>query len=374
MTSSFGQPFLCTIPNVELEKEALEKANRDNEKESEQDIKETIERGLELLEPLGNNCLRFYTHQYWIYEYCHNLYVRQFHIERVSDGKVEKEKETASFYLGLYPGVDIKKEPGTKALATITRTAKAKTALKQVGDQRLLTQLWKDGTVCDITEKPRTVEVQFQCDAQGRDRVSSFLELSTCNYQIIISTPRLCEEMSLSHRHHSKPHKIECRPIVPEHLIEAEQNEEEQFEQHIEELKDNSDKSVLKKEEITDLGLTESKKSQVDSKENTEEAALVKKIAALTEQVNRLHHKINSENKQQQEQQQQNTQAEMTLYFMDENGNIVSSDGLSDQYTLELSKFLKKEKIIKSAEKKEQSKDQHENRNAYNQKFMVADH
>jgi hypothetical protein len=60
MTSSYGQPFLCTIPNVELEKEALEKANRDNERESEQDIKETIERGLELLEPLGNNCLRFY--------------------------------------------------------------------------------------------------------------------------------------------------------------------------------------------------------------------------------------------------------------------------------------------------------------------------
>jgi hypothetical protein len=60
MTSSYGQPFLCAIPNVELEKEALEKANRDNERESEQDIKETIERGLELLEPLGNNCLRFY--------------------------------------------------------------------------------------------------------------------------------------------------------------------------------------------------------------------------------------------------------------------------------------------------------------------------
>jgi hypothetical protein len=300
--------------------------------------------------------------------------VRQFHIERVSDGKVEKEKETASFHLGLYPGVDMKKEPGSNALATITRTAKAKTTLKQVGDQRLLTQLWKDGTVCDITEKPRTVEVQFQCDAQGRDRISSFLELSTCNYQIIISTPRLCEEMSLSHRHHSKPHKIECRPIVPEHLIEAEQKKEEKEEKEAN-LDKKQDELVkendVKTEELMDIALAESKKPEAE--DSTEEAALVKKIAALTEQVNRLHHQINSETKQQQ-QQQQNAQAEMAVYFMDENGNIVSSDGLSDQYTLELSKFLKKEKIIKSTEKKEQSKDQHENRNAYNQKFMVADH
>lgn len=106
------------------------------------------------------------THQYWAYEYCHNQYVRQFHVERSHDGKVEKEQETASFFLGLYPGLSKENliNPDKKAVAATTLTkkdhARVKTELKKNGDQKYLVQKWGDGSKCDLTEKPRVIEVQ----------------------------------------------------------------------------------------------------------------------------------------------------------------------------------------------------------------------
>ena len=109
------------------------------------------------------------THQYWAYEYCHNQYVRQFHVERSHDGKVEKEQETASFFLGLYPGLSKESliHADKKAVAATTKKGHAaagvKTELKKNGDQRYLVQKWGDGSRCDLTEKPRTIEVQVSC-------------------------------------------------------------------------------------------------------------------------------------------------------------------------------------------------------------------
>lgn len=60
MFSSSGQPFSCLIPNVQIEKERLEREKEENSQETEQDIERTIDRGLELLEPLGINCIRFF--------------------------------------------------------------------------------------------------------------------------------------------------------------------------------------------------------------------------------------------------------------------------------------------------------------------------
>lgn len=61
MTSSSGQPFSCIIPDVQIEQERREREKEEQAKEdTEQDINNTIERGLELLQPLGTNCMRFY--------------------------------------------------------------------------------------------------------------------------------------------------------------------------------------------------------------------------------------------------------------------------------------------------------------------------
>lgn len=71
-----------------------------------------------------------------------------------------------SFYLGVYPGLS---QSDTQSLYDQNKASlkpatanhmKAKTVLKNEKDERYLVQTWQDGSICDLTEKPRTIEVQ----------------------------------------------------------------------------------------------------------------------------------------------------------------------------------------------------------------------
>ncbi|KAG0903415.1 hypothetical protein G6F34_001141 [Rhizopus arrhizus] len=243
-----GQPFLCNIPLITDEKEEENK----EEKEEEEEEDKIIERGLNLLKPLENSCIHFYKggDQYWSYEYCHNQYVRQFHIERTSEGKIERKREKESNLLGQYK--------------------KAKTTLKQIGDQRVLIQQWNEGSICDLTKKPRTTVVQYQCDyQQANDRVSFFTEVSSCQYQIIISTPRLCEEMKLSHLHKQTVYPIACKPIVSDKLIEAEREQKQIEAKQLKEIEEQQQQKILeevkKDKEETLLEMVQRLNEQLDT-------------------------------------------------------------------------------------------------------------
>ncbi|KAL0137412.1 hypothetical protein V8B55DRAFT_1528118 [Mucor lusitanicus] len=349
MTSSLGQPFSCIIPDVQVEQERLEREKEEStQEETEQDVSKIIEKGLELLEPIGSNCIRFFTstHQYWAYEYCHNQYVRQFHVERSHDGKVEKEQETASFFLGLYPGLSKESliNADKKAVAATTKKDHARN-----GDQRYLVQKWGDGSRCDLTEKPRTIEVQYHCDLQGQDRVSSFVELSTCNYQIIISTPRLCEDMNLSHRHHIEPHKIKCRPVVSDQLIEQEQQEREREKEP----------------------LAQAQPQQADEKETTDQQvpqtdkALLSMISDLTEQINQLKLQMSG-----MPADTANMRPDFSFFTLDDQGNVIPGADLAKLFAKQHPP--EKQRIAVNTEKKQPAKDQHENKQAYQQKYIAA--
>ncbi|KAI9282299.1 hypothetical protein BY458DRAFT_428918 [Sporodiniella umbellata] len=282
MRDASGQPFSCHIPANVPEEVPMELNSEP------QDVKRTIEQGFELLKPLSNSCLQFYKagDQYWSFEYCHQQYIRQFHIEKVTDGKTERKKETNTNTLGLY-------SPESKAI------------LKQVGDQRSLVQRWPSGSLCDITGKPREVEVQYQCDYQGHDRVSYFTEVSSCRYHIIISTPRLCEEMRLSRLRKSKVHPISCKPIVSDTLIEAE-NEQRQKEQYEGESQVEAPK----------------KTSDYDSPsfEDSKEASVLDKISYINQQLDALKSQIQAYLPNEQ------PKKKVPLLFVDEKGNPISEE------------------------------------------------
>lgn len=73
--------------------------------------------------------------------------------------------------MGIYPGLSqadaqslYKSDDKAVSKPAIkpTRHAKAITQLKSDKEERYLVQTWQDGSVCDITEKPRTIEVQVK--------------------------------------------------------------------------------------------------------------------------------------------------------------------------------------------------------------------
>jgi len=60
--------------------------------------------------------------------------------------------------------------------------------------KRYLVQRWDGGSICDMTGKPRSVEVQFHCSTLGSDHIALLRETSICEYLLVIHTPRLCSE------------------------------------------------------------------------------------------------------------------------------------------------------------------------------------
>jgi hypothetical protein len=173
--------------------------------------------------------------------------------------------------------------------------------------------------------------------------------------------------MNLLHKHHTESHKIKCRPIVSDKLIEqeksykvndeyliSEQEEEEQVAPvTATEPSDEKDDLVNEKEEIQKL------LDSVVSKEAREDDKLLGLISDLTEQITQLRNQMNSVPTE-----QKIKKTEFSLFTLDENGNIIPGVDL-DQL---ISKQQKKQPTTNT--KNDQAKDQHNNKQAYQQNYI----
>nr|XP_049696424.1 endoplasmic reticulum lectin 1 isoform X2 [Helicoverpa armigera] len=162
---------------------------------------------LSLLKPLFSQKICSYRlESYWSYEVCHGRYIRQYHEER--EGKQVKTQE---FYLGHWSSekhakleADVKAAQETKEPYRMTKVDGAKLpSVEMVLD---------DGTVCDLSGKPRLTRVLYVCYTHGKHEVYSFKETSTCEYEIIILSPLLCEHPQFRPKDVSE-NIIDCLPV-----------------------------------------------------------------------------------------------------------------------------------------------------------------
>jgi hypothetical protein len=70
------------------------------------------------------------------------------------------------------------------------------TSVNAIGEQRFLVQKMGGGTWCDLIHKNRRIEIQFQCDPSGGDRIAWVKETSTCSYLMVVHTPKLCNDLA----------------------------------------------------------------------------------------------------------------------------------------------------------------------------------
>ncbi|KZT60428.1 hypothetical protein CALCODRAFT_492479 [Calocera cornea HHB12733] len=166
----------------------------------------------QLLEPLNGKC--FYLRQGWFtYSYCHNDQVRQFremahaHPHPPSGRTPEEDPNFEAYTLGVSPMQ--KAEDRDVALR-----ANNNLELRGIG-QRYLVQTWSDGTVCDKSGRSREVEVQFHCSMTTTDGILLVKETRTCQYVLVLQTPRLCSEPGFRSERDSEPvNAVRCREIV----------------------------------------------------------------------------------------------------------------------------------------------------------------
>lgn len=94
-------------------------------------------------------------------------------------------------------------------------------------EQRYLSQVWSDGTLCDINHEPRSVEVQYHC-VPGLDnsRIALIKETTTCKYVLVVETPLTCQERELSIGRDEGASKARIGEWRCRRVIDGEENEE----------------------------------------------------------------------------------------------------------------------------------------------------
>jgi len=206
-----GRPYLCAIPQVDLSTNETE----DNPShDTEYDLVAAADRGWQLLKDMeGQQCL-YYTTGWWSYMFCYNSYVKQYHAVALSpQGRQwppSEDPNTPSYVLGAY-------KPGDGKKASIEGSNQPKPAeLQTHSEATFLVQRLEGGTLCDLTGKPRKIEVQYHCSPGTPDRIGWIKETAACAYQMVVYTSRLCNDVVFQPPKEARLHKIQCQQIVSE--------------------------------------------------------------------------------------------------------------------------------------------------------------
>ena len=220
------EQYFCTIPIVDppLKNETFEAEARAAE---QKELARATDRGWELLQDLEGNCL-YYISGWWSYSFCYNNEITQFHQLPPQPGKPlippTRDPTTKQFVLGKAKAAQQARADEWGNEIDVHKGAKhgepPKTELQVKGDTRYLVQRMEGGTTCDLTGKPRRVEVQYHCNPHVTDRIGYIKEVTTCSYQMVIYTPRLCTDAAFMPAKESKANEIVCRVIVPKDDLE----------------------------------------------------------------------------------------------------------------------------------------------------------
>ena len=178
----------------------------------------------ELLEPLYkvSDC-SYRMEPYWNYEVCHGRYILQYHDEK--ETKVRRQYYLGNFY-------------STQAQMEAKKFDQLNPPKRKVGDdsQAYYPVTYVHGTTCDITNHPRTTTLIYVCEEGAKNFIQSINEISSCTYEIVIMTSRLCAHPSFQ-KAPTKEHEIQCftgpniktESAKPKSLINIENEGSNQF-------------------------------------------------------------------------------------------------------------------------------------------------
>lgn len=230
-------PYLCTIPYVAP-------SEGDNstksEEEEQQELVRASDHGWQLLQGMQEQQCLYYGAGWWMYSFCYNQGIKQFHPLPPGRAGVpifppQEDTSIESYYLGKYedPPTDPTEDHSTEPPSLDSQTTEAPTSpdpstkdlthpvtLKTRDDSRYLVQNLSGGTTCDLTRKPRRVEIQYHCNPSKPDHINLIRETASCVYLMVVHTPRLCNDVAFLPPQIDRPQPITCQEIVSEDGVE----------------------------------------------------------------------------------------------------------------------------------------------------------
>lgn len=208
-------------------------ANELAKAEEARELARASTKGWEIINALDGQCLYFMS-GWWSYSYCYNKDVVQFHAlpNNLKSGAPSRDPQSQEYVLGrvTYDAAPHKQsrpnhrlDPDATAAATTgtsTTTpppslpAPPNSELAVKDNQRYLLQRLDGGTLCDLTGRERTIEVQYHCHPGiPGDRIGWIKEVTTCTYLMVVQTPRLCADVAFLPPREGRAHPITCQPI-----------------------------------------------------------------------------------------------------------------------------------------------------------------
>uniref|UniRef100_A0A8C9G0R0 Endoplasmic reticulum lectin n=1 Tax=Pavo cristatus TaxID=9049 RepID=A0A8C9G0R0_PAVCR len=163
----------------------------------------------ELLEPLfKQSSCSYRIESYWTYEVCHGKHIRQYHEEKETGQKINIQE----YYLGNM----MMKTPLSEPEGQMTPYYPV-----EMGN----------GTPCSLRQNlPRSSTVMYICHPEAKHEILSVAEVTTCEYEVVILTPLLCNHPKYRFRA-SPVNDIFCQslpgsPLKPHNLEQLEKQQE----------------------------------------------------------------------------------------------------------------------------------------------------
>ncbi|PTB63063.1 hypothetical protein BBK36DRAFT_1162366 [Trichoderma citrinoviride] len=203
--------YLCAIPVIEPPNPENQTATELAKAEEARELGRAAASGWNLLSQLEDTCLYFMS-GWWSYRFCNNREIVQFHaLPSTPMGKPPQRDPRADEYIlgqASLPG-DSEVDSESDGKSPVPAELQVK------GDQRYLVQRLEGGTICDLTGRPRTIEVQYHCvPGMQSDRIGWIKEVTICAYVMVVNTPRLCDDVAFLPPEESKADAITCQLIT----------------------------------------------------------------------------------------------------------------------------------------------------------------
>lgn len=205
--------YLCSIPVIQPPAPENETANELARAEEARELSRAATSGWELLGHLEGSCL-YFSSGWWSYSFCNNHKIVQYHgLAAVPDGRPpRRDPNTVDYVLGRVPAIPASSEQ--KSLRS-SKGEPIPAELQVKGDQRYMVQRLGGGTICDLTGRERTIEVQYHCVPGMRgDRIGWIKEVTICAYLMVINTPSLCNDVAFLPPEEVKANPISCQLII----------------------------------------------------------------------------------------------------------------------------------------------------------------
>lgn len=207
--------YLCAIPVIEPPSPENQTATELAKAEEARELGRAAASGWNLLSQLEDTCLYFMS-GWWSYRFCNNREIVQFHaLPSTPMGKPPQRDPHAAEYVLGQASLPETSETHSTSSSSAADDEKPPAELQVKGDQRYLVQKLEGGTICDLTGRARTIEVQYHCvPGMQNDRIGWIKEVTICAYVMVINTPRLCDDVAFLPPEENKANPITCRLIT----------------------------------------------------------------------------------------------------------------------------------------------------------------